>query len=89
MVYGQLIQYLNDIGDVRLVDFVRSASQSLAQLNSILSTEIDSGLANKMLRGIRQGLRETPIVLSSIVPDRADKLVMEFEALLGRRLLDL
>lgn len=81
--YDHLIALLRATGDERLVAFTDSASSSLAQLNKILASEIDAKTGREMLKGLRQGLREMPKLLASIVPERSAQLVAEFEKKLG------
>lgn len=88
-VYEQLIELLKEANDARLTNFIESTVQSLSQLKQMLAAEINPKIGREMLKGIRQGLRETPELLASISPELSTKLVAEFEIRLGRKLTDL
>lgn len=88
-VYEQLIELLKEANDARLTNFIESTVQSLSQLKQMLAVEINPKIGREMLKGIRQGLRETPELLASISPELSTKLVAEFEIRLGRKLTDL
>lgn len=86
--YEQLIALLRATGDERLAAFAYSAGRSLAHLDETLASEVDAKTSREMLRGLRQGLRETPKLLASIVPEYSARLVSEFEGKLGCRFSD-
>lgn len=88
-VYEQLIELLKEANDARLTNFIESTVQSLSQLKQMLAAEINPKIGREMLKGIRQGLRETPELLASISPELSTKLVAKFEIRLGRKLNDL
>lgn len=88
-VYEQLIKLLKETNDARLTNFIESTVQSLSQLKQMLAVGVDQRIGREMLKGIRQGLRETPELLASITPELSTKLVAEFEIRLGRKLSDL
>ena len=79
---------LKETGDERLVTLADSAGRSLVQLNEMLASEVDVKTGREMLKGLRQGLREMPKLLASIVPERGARLVSEFEDKLGYRFFD-
>ena len=58
--YEKLIELLKEADDERLATVADSVASSLSQLNEMLAVEIDSKTAREMLKGLRQGLRETP-----------------------------
>ena len=87
-VYEQLIKLLKETNDARLTNFIESTVQSLSQLKQMLAVEIDSKIGREMLKGIRQGLRELPELLTAITPELSPKLMAEFEVRLGRKLSD-
>ena len=87
-IYEQLVSLLRETGDERLVALADSAGRSLAQLNEMLASEVDAKTGREMLKGLRQGLREMPKLLASIVPECGARLVSEFEDKLGYRFFD-
>lgn len=88
-VYEQLINLMEEANDARLTNFIESTVQSLSQLKQMLADGIDPRMGREMLKGLRQGLRETPELLASITPELGAKLVAEFEIRLGRKLSEL
>ena len=88
-IYDKLIEFLRAANDERLTDYLKFTSQSLVQLKEMLATGVDLKTSKEILKGVRQGIREMPTLLSSIVPDKSDKLVANFEAVIGKRFLDL
>lgn len=88
-VYEQLISLMKEANDVRLTNFIESTAQSLSQLKQMLADGIDPKIGREILKGVRQGLRETPELLASIAPELSTKLMVEFETRLGRKLTEL
>lgn len=87
-IYLQLIELLKESGDERLATLADSIARSLTQLDEMLAVEVDSKTGREMLKGLRQGLRETPKLIASIVPERSAQLVAEFEDKLGCKFTD-
>lgn len=88
-VYEQLINLMKEANDDQLTHFIESTVQSLSQLKQMLAVGVDPKISREMLKGLRQGLRETPELLASITPELGAKLVAELEIRLGRKLSDL
>lgn len=88
-VYEELINLMKETNDARLANFIESTAQSLSQLKQMLAVGVDPRVGREMLKGLRQGLRETPELLASITPELSTKLVAEFEIRLGRKLSEL
>jgi hypothetical protein len=86
--YEQLIQLMKARSDARLVPLVVSISKSLDQLNQMRTEKIDSKTTRAMLIGLKQGLREMPMLLASVVPESHLQLVREFEKALGQKFSD-
>lgn len=86
--YEKLIELLKEADDEQLATVADSVTRSLAQLNEMLAVEVDSKTSREMLKGLRQGLRETPELIASIAPERSAKLVSEFEDKLGCKFSD-
>lgn len=82
-IYSQLVSLLREAGDKRLTALADSADKSLTQLNEMLANEVDAKTGREILKGLRQGLREMPKLLASIVPECGRQLVSEFESKLG------
>ena len=88
MIYEQLLQFMKDANDERFTKLVESITESLTQIKNLLAMGVDSKTHLEILKGVRQGLRETPSLFNSIVPEHSAKLVAEFEALIGCRFSD-
>lgn len=86
--YELLLQFMRDANDERLAELIEDIDQALTQLKHLLAQGVDAKTRREMLKGVRQGLRETPKLLSSIVPERSAKLMDEFETLIGHRFSD-
>lgn len=89
VIYEQLLQFMRDAHDERFIDEIESIAESLTQIKNILAMGVDSKTHREILKGIRQGLRETPRVFKSTVPEHGVGLIAEFESLIGRRFSDL
>lgn len=87
-IYEQLISLMKNVGDTRLIVLVEAAIKSLEQLKQIRAVPTDDKTTRAMLTGLKQGLREMPKLLASIVPDSHLKLVPEFEKSLGKKFSD-
>lgn len=74
--------------DARLIPLVDSVDKSLDQLNQMRAEKIDSKTMRAMLTGLKQGLREMPILLASVVPESHLQLVRELEKTLGQKFSD-
>lgn len=86
--YNQLIALLRATADERLTLYTESIAGSVAQLKRMLAADVDAKLSREMVKGIREGLRETPQLLVRLVPDRGLQYVAELENKLGRRFSD-
>lgn len=74
--------------DARLIPLVDSVDKSLDQLNQMRAEKIDSKTMRAMLTGLKQGLREMPTLLASVVPESHLQLVRELEKTLGQKFSD-
>ncbi|AEG02761.1 hypothetical protein [Methylomonas methanica] len=83
--YEQLIEFLKETKITRLVDLAASLDSALVQFKQMLVDGVDSKTGREMIKGCRQGLRETPEVIACKAPEQSEKLIAEFEAKLGRK----
>lgn len=81
--YAQLVQVLSRENDSRLDSLAASLTTSLAQTKSIIEGGITPKMEKKIIRGLRQGLRELPLLLSSIVPQYLE-IIERLETNVGR-----
>ena len=86
--YDQFIEILRTTDDDRLTLFTASVAGAVAQLKAWLVAGVDAKTARGIVSGVREGLRETPALLKSLVPDRGASLVSEVESKLGRKFSD-
>lgn len=68
-----------DDSDERLSKLKNSLTDSLEQLNSLIDGEVDNKLSQQILLGLKQGLREFPKLLSTIVPEKSVHIVEDLE----------
>ena len=86
--YDHLIALLRATADERLTLYTESIAGSVAQLKRMLAADVDAKLGHEIVKGVREGLRETPQLLVRLVPDRGIQYVAELEKKLGRRFSD-
>ena len=86
--YAQLVQILSRENDSRLDSLTESLTISLAQTTNIVAGGLTPGMEKKVIRGLRQGLRDLPLLLSSIVPQYLD-IIERLETNIGRRISSL
>lgn len=87
-VYDLLIPLLRGMEDKRVVSYVESVANAISQLRVMISDGGDAKTGREMLKGLRQGLHETPRILCSLMPDTGTQLVGELERQLGGRFKD-
>lgn len=88
LVYKKLINLLIDTRETQLTALADSAARSLAQLEGMHKGEVDPKTDREMLKGLKQGLREMPKLLASIIPRSHLQLVSELEEKLGCKFSD-
>lgn len=86
--YEILIQAYKETGNKTLISHANSFEESISQLKQMLANGVDPKVGREMIKGLKQGLRETPESISSIVPEYSEKLITEFETRLGCKFSD-
>lgn len=81
----QLAELFKETENTRLISHANSFNESLIQLKQLLADGIDAKLGREIVKGLRQGLRETPSSIAIEMPEQSKKLIAEFEAKLGRK----
>lgn len=82
-IYQRLLSALAAIDDMRITEFRLSLETTVRQFQEILQTEQPRAILSKMLKGVRQGLRETPGLVVSLVPDRKEEVLLRIREAVG------
>lgn len=88
--YDELIVLLDEAKDARLIAFTDSIRRSTKQLKLMLAQgDISTKAGGEVLKGLRQGLKETPRLLQEIAPELSGELIQRLESTIGCKLAGL
>lgn len=85
VAYEKLIRMYKETENQLLISHANSFDESLIQIKQLLADGVDSKLGREIVKGLRQGLRETPESIAREIPEQSEKLIAEFEHKLGRK----
>lgn len=83
-IYSAVVEWLREEDDPRFSGLVESLSKSLSSIDGFLNSAEGKGIKRKMLAGLREGVREFPVLLKSIAPDKAERIVLRLRLLVDR-----
>jgi hypothetical protein len=82
-IYQRLLPALAAIEDARINEFRLSLETTVRQFQEMLQTEQPRTILSRMVKGVRQGLRETPRLVASLVPDRKEEVLLRIREAVG------
>lgn len=83
-VYQELINIFCAEADPRLEGLIESLEGSMVQLNRMVATGDEAKLERRIISGMRQGLREFPVLIKSIAPDKSAKIIESFVSVIEK-----
>lgn len=83
-IHFAVVEWLREEDDPRFSHLVESLSRSLSSIDGFLNSEEGGGLKRKIVSGLREGVRDFPILLKSIAPDKAERIVLRLKLLVDR-----
>lgn len=88
--YDQLIPLVRAQArdNAQLTLFIESVAAAMDQSKVMLSAEVNALLGREAVKGLREGLRETPGLLISIMPETGRQFVADVEKKMGRKFTD-
>jgi hypothetical protein len=84
----QLIELFKETENKQLISYADSYDESITQLKQMLADGVDSKLGREIVKGLRQGLREIPGLITREMREQSERLIPEFENKLGCKFSD-
>jgi|GEM_PF-3765314 len=81
--YKRLLSLINCKRDKRLEELANFLDSSLTHISLILIYEVDMTTGTEMVKGLREGLRNFPALVMSVVPGYCSAFIEELENNLG------
>lgn len=81
-VFRAMISILQAESDSRLAPLADSVDASLKQLDGMRGTELNTKIDRRIVAGLRQGIRDMPVLLRSLAPDKAEEILTKLQSLI-------
>lgn len=81
-VFRTMISILQAESDSRLAPLADSLEASLKQLDGLRGIGLDKKIDRRIVAGLRQGIRDLPVLLRSLAPDKAEEILTKLQSLI-------